>query len=415
MSLKILYVVPYVPNLIRVRPYNLIRYLSERGNEVTLVTLWTSPEEREDIELIRPYCHDLHAFELPKWRSYWNCLAALPTPHPLQAVYCWQPDAARKIRSILEENDFDVIHIEHLRGARYGLDLRSELEGTGKALPPIVWDSVDNISHLFRQASQESRAIFSRLVTRLELGKTEWFEARLMHEFERTTVTSPVDKEAFLALDRRRADPERIFVLQNGVDLAYFAPDADVARELETLVVSGKLSYHANVSMVLYLVREIMPLIWEEKPDVKLVIVGKDPAKEIQALGERPRITVTGTVDDIRPYLQRATAAVTPIVYGAGIQNKVLEAMACGTPVVSTPKAVSALSALPGEDLLVAQDPPAFARTVLDLLDDPEQQERLSAAGRRYVEDHHHWNVIAGHLEDVYRQAGQKTQVDLKL
>ncbi len=413
MPLKILYIVPYVPNLIRVRPYNLIRYLSERGNQVTLVTLWTSPDEREDLEAIRPYCHAVHAFELPKWRSYWNCLAALPTPNPLQAVYCWQPEAARKIRSILDESDFDVVHIEHLRGARYGLDLLSGAEG--KTLPPIVWDSVDNISHLFRQASEESRAVFNRLLTRFELGKTEWFEAKLMHAFEHTTVTSPVDKEAFLALDRERADPERIFVLQNGVDLSYFAPDDHVERDANTLVVSGKLSYHANVSMVMHLVREIMPLIWKEKPEVELFIVGKDPTKEVQALGERPEITVTGTVKDIRPYLQRATAALTPIVYGAGIQNKVLEAMACGTPVVSTPQAVSALSALPGVDLLVAQEPQAFARAVLDLLDDPEQQKRLSAAGRCYVENHHHWNVVAGQLEEVYRQTAQKTQANMKL
>ncbi len=413
MPLKILFIVPYVPNLIRVRPYNLIRYLSERGNQVTLVTLWTDPDEHDDVETIRPYCQDVHAFELPKWRSYWNCLAALPSSHPLQSVYCWQPEAAQKIRAILGEQDFDAIHIEHLRGARYGLDL---LSGTSEhKLPPIVWDSVDSISHLFRQAARESQAIWSRLLTGFELGKTEWFEAKVMHTFERTTVTSPVDKEAFLALDREAVEPERVFVLQNGVDLDYFAPDERIAREPETLVVSGKLSYHANISMVLHLVREIMPFIWSQKPNARLVIVGKDPSKEIQALAEMPGIAVTGTVKDIRPYLLSATAALTPIVYGAGIQNKVLEAMACGTPVVSTPQAVSALSALPGEDLLVEQEPKAFAQAVVDLLNDPDQQKRLSVAGRCYVKDHHHWNVIAGQLEDLYRQAGQNKQANLKL
>ncbi len=413
MPLKILFVVPYVPNLIRVRPYNLIRYLSERGNQVTLVTLWTSPEERKDLEAIRPYCQAVYAFELTKQRSYWNCLAALPTSNPLQSVYCWQPEAAQKIHSILQEMDFDIIHIEHLRGARYGLDLL--LRESGDHLPPIVWDSVDNISHLFRQASQESQSLLSRLLTGFELKKTELFEAQAARLFTNTTVTSPVDKQAFLALDREQGDPERIFVLQNGVDLDYFQPDERIQREPESLVVSGKLSYHANISMVLFLAREIMPLIWKQKPEVKLTIVGKDPSKEIQALDETRGVTVTGTVADIRPYLLRATAALTPIVYGAGIQNKVLEAMACGTPVVSTPQAISALSALPGEDLLVEQEPEAFARAVVDLLDDPEQQRRLSAAGRCYVEDHHHWNVIAGQLESVYRQARQKKQAYLKL
>ena len=104
------------------------------------------------------------------------------------------------------------------------------------------------------------------------------------------------------------------------------------------------MSYHANIAMTLYLVREILPIVWATNPDVKLWIVGKDPSKELLALQKYQKILVTGRVDDIRPYLRQATLSVSPLLYGAGIQNKILEAMACGTPVVATPLAVSALT-----------------------------------------------------------------------
>jgi glycosyltransferase involved in cell wall biosynthesis len=167
------------------------------------------------------------------------------------------------------------------------------------------------------------------------------------------------------------------------------------------------MSYHANISMVMYLVEQIMPLVWERRADVKLWIVGKDPTRDILALGEHANITVTGTVPDLRPYLRQATIAVTPITYGAGIQNKVLEAMACATPVITTPQAISAIEAMPGRDLLVAADVQRFAQSIVELLDNPAQQKSIGQAARKYVVYHHHWKNIVTRLEDIYRTAAQ--------
>ncbi|NIW43885.1 MAG: glycosyltransferase, partial [Gammaproteobacteria bacterium] len=111
----------------------------------------------------------------------------------------------------------------------------------------------------------------------------------------------------------------------------------------ETVVITGKMSYHANITMAVYLAEEIMPRVWAERPGVQLEIVGKDPSPEVQNLGEHKNVSVIGGVPDLRPYIQKATVAAAPILYGVGIQNKVLEAMACGTPVVVTPQAVSAI------------------------------------------------------------------------
>jgi polysaccharide biosynthesis protein PslH len=408
--MNILFVVPYVPSLIRVRPYNLIRYLAGRGHRITLLTLWSSPQEEEELKELERSCFQIKALHLPRSRSMWNSLAVLPTRQPLQSAYCWHPGLAEAALSFTHrtapDDHIDLVHVEHLRGVRYGLHLKSAAARTGMPAPPVVWDSVDSISLLFRQAASRSSRRFSRWLTRLELGRTEGYEGWLLSQFERVTVTSQADRQALLALSPQAEQVEgRVRVLPNGVDLDYFSLDGKVERDPSTLVISGKMSYHANVSMALHLVRDIMPLVWKERPEVKVQVVGKDPPREILALAENPSVEITGTVRDIRPYLRRAAVAAVPITYGAGIQNKVLEAMACGTPVVSTPQSASALQAVAGKDLLVADDPAAFAAAVLCLLDNPERRTAVGNAGRLYVEAHHHWDTIASRLEETYQEA----------
>jgi sugar transferase (PEP-CTERM/EpsH1 system associated) len=405
--LNILFFVPYVPNLIRIRPYNLIRSLSARGHRITLMTIWKDEQERKSLERIQEYCEDVHSFHLPGWRSLWNCLSAMPTRQPLQSVYSWEPELANEIVRLAKGNGrskCDVVHVEHLRGARYGAYLKTQLQNHNPGLP-VIWDSVDSISLLFRQAMLQSKSVISRSLTRFELQRTEPYEAGLVAQFDRVVVTSSADKHAFQSLPAAPSHSRFISVLPNGVDLDYFRPDQRVQREPATLVVSGKMSYHANVTMVLKLVEEIMPHVWRRRPDVKIFIVGKDPPRRIQSLSQNPNIVVTGTVGDLRPYLQKATIAMAPIVYGAGIQNKVLEAMACATPVIASPQATSALSVTTGQELMIATDSVCFADSILALLDDPERRERLGRGGRDYVEKNHQWFSIAGQLEQIYDQA----------
>lgn len=403
--MRILFVVPYTPNLIRVRPFNLIRFLAEKGHEVTVATLTTGEEEEADARALGAYCERVVSRPLPRWQSFLNCLLALPTKKPLQAAYCWQPALARDIEELIGADGrgrlFDVAHVEHLRGARYGLHL---MQASHDRLP-IVWDSVDSISYLFRQATVRSRSRSGRWMTRLELKRTERYEAWLLRQFRHILVTSPMDKRAFCSVVADSARRASITVLPNGVDLSYFRPAQNVERDDETIVVSGKMSYHANVTMVLFLVGEILPLVWARRPGVKLIVAGKDPPKELLELQEHPGVNVTGTVPDIRPYLRRATVAASPIQYGTGIQNKVLEAMACKTPVVATSQAVSALATEPGRDLLVADDAQNFARAILSLLEDKSRREAVGAAGYQYVTAQHDWERITDRLVERYQTA----------
>ena len=391
--MKILFVVPYVPNLIRVRPYNMIKSLSDLGNDVTVLTLFVNQDDQKDIERLKAICSEVIATKMPVWRSLLNSLKALFTKSPLQSFYSWNPALIDLVPNI---ENFDVVHVEHLRGSKYALHIKENYN------VPVVWDSVDCISHLFDQAQKQTKSFFGSLITKLDLNRTKIYEGWLIHQFSKVLVTSQVDKEALENLSEGSVNDSQICVLPNGVDLEYFQPDPNQEREVATLVVTGKMSYHANVTMVLNLIKKIMPMIWETKPNVKLYVVGKDPSSDIQEAGKDPNIVVTGTVDDMRPYLHKATVAVAPVVYGAGIQNKVLEAMACGTPVVTTTQSAQSIAAIPDKEFCVAENNEAFAHKTLALLNDNQYASEVGEAGYAFMKRNHDWEMIAAKLEEVY-------------
>ena len=419
--MRVLFVVPYAPTRIRTRPYHLLRALLSRGHEVTVATLWQSEEERDALDDLAKAGGRVAAERLPLGRSVWNCLRALSGTDPLQAHYSWSPRLAARLSQAVVETTFDVVHIEHLRGVRYGLALADTLSARAER-PALVWDSVDCISALFRRAARESQTRRVRVAARLELARTERCESSVAARFDRVVVTSDDDRSELLQLSDRRSPtspPPRIDVLPNGVDLDYFSPGPE-PREPLTLVITGKMSYHANATAVARFVEDVMPAIWAELPDTRLWVVGKDPTRELLKLGmpfdaaspnggpsgaRDPRVLLTGAVPDLRPFLRRATLAIAPIQYGVGIQNKVLEALACETPVVASHQAVAALEARSGMELAVASGPRELAGAVVALLKDPARRARLGQAGRAFVERRHDWGAIGSRLTTIYQHA----------
>lgn len=401
--MRIAYIVPYVPNQIRTRSYNLIAHLAELGHEVDVFTIGSNSSDREDAESLRSKCTRVVYHHQPLGRSLANAAGAVFTGQPLQSVYSWQPELLKEFERIAARKGgtaYDVIHVEHLRGSRYGVELKARFPDQ-----PVVWDSVDCISHLFKQASSESSDLFGKLITRFELERTRRMEGALLGCFDHVLVTSSIDREALLSLNPNGKQPGPISVLSNGVDQVFFHPNSEIQRDPETLVFSGKMSYHANISMVKYLVADIMPRIWNKRPGTRLLIVGKDPSAEVRELEKNPLIQVTGTVSDIRPFLWRATVSVVPLLYGAGIQNKILEAMATNTPVVTTFKSLKALQVQEGKELLAAHDAEGFSRAVLRLIEDRQLQKSISDAGASYVAANHNWSSIATWLVSIYEQA----------
>ena len=207
-----------------------------------------------------------------------------------------------------------------------------------------------------------------------------------------------------------------ITILPIGVDLEAFTPNYGTRSE-NTIVMTGKMSYHANITGALFLLEFVMPHVWSIRPDVRVQLVGANPSPEIRALALRfsGKVDVTGTVPDVAPYLQAATVAVAPITYGAGIQSKVLEAMACATPVVSSPQAISALKNIsPNHDLIVGETPIEIAEGILKLLENREMRQIIGAAGRKYVEFNHGWEAVVMLLEEIYRKIIKSLESALK-
>lgn len=419
--MRILFVVPYAPTRIRTRPYHLLRTLMAQGHDVTVATLWSTEEERAAIDELSGSASQVLAERLPVGRALWNCLRSVPGAEPLQARYSWSPRLATRLHQAAQQSHFDVVHVEHLRGVRYGLSLAGSL-GARADGPALVWDSVDCITALFRRAARESQTRRVRIAARFELPRTERYEGGVAGRFDRVLVTSEVDRSELLQAAGGRAPasrPPRVEVLPNGVDLDYFSPSAE-PREPMTLVITGKMSYHANATAVIRFVEDVMPAVWAELPETHLWIAGKDPTRELLKLGvpfdgagsngrptgaRDPRVLLTGWVADLRPFLRGATLAIAPIQYGVGIQNKVLEALACGAPVVASPQAVSALEATSGTDLVVASDPRGLAASIVALLKDPARRARLGRAGRAFVERRHDWHGIGRRLTTIYEHA----------
>lgn len=427
LQLKVLYVVPYVPNRVRTRPFHLIRTLAALGHRVTLATVWTNEADLADVESLKPCLQGVIREKVSAGSSIANCIKAIPSGEPFQAHYSWSADFSRRIIAAAKGGAYDVIHVEHLRGVKYGLALENAL--ANGAATPVVWDSVDCISLLFEHASGKSPELRTRLAARLELGRTRRFEGRVASAFSRIAVTSDMDRCALLELQarwlaengsvRRNDSAERVVVLPNGVDLDYFKPVAAERRQTNAIVFSGKMSYHANAAAVRLLATAVMPRIWAERPETELWLAGKDPSGEIRSLGVPfdgaangsqgdPRIRITGTVADLRPYLQRAAVALAPLEYAVGIQNKVLEAMACGTPVVVSGAAAQSLAARHDKEIFVGAGSDELAAHTLRLLNDDTLRKQTGAGGRAFVERMHDWEAIAASLQDLYVSARER-------
>src|SRR5262249_47702771 len=238
---------------------------------------------------------------------------------------------------------------------------------------------------------------------RLESSKVRRYETWLGSFFDIGSVISEEERRVLAPLVS-----QPVVVIPNGVDLDYFSPRSSAQSRgapHPCLILTGNMAYRANADAAKYLVADILPRIWEQRPDVQLYIVGMDPTPTVRRLADGERVVVTGRVEDVRPYFDQALVAVAPLRVARGLQNKVLEAMAMRVPVVASPAAVSGLAAVPSRDVLVAGDSQSFARAVLTLVQDPQLRARYAGAGRVYVTEHHDWAWLMGRFEDLLVRA----------
>lgn len=231
-------------------------------------------------------------------------------------------------------------------------------------------------------------------------------EHRRLLEFEREvaarTVTNvlctPLEDEVF-----RGSIPGRpTTVIRNGVDLEAFSP-AENAPEPGHLVFTGVMDYLPNIDGCQWFVEEVLPRVRERVPGATFSIVGARPTPAVERLAETPGVTVTGFVDSTQDWLRRAAVSVAPLRIARGIQNKVLEALAMGLPVVGTTSATQGVEGTAEEHYLVRDDAEGFAAAVVGLLEDPAAASRLAAAGRGLVEERYTWSSVLAPLDELVR------------
>jgi glycosyltransferase involved in cell wall biosynthesis len=405
INMRILFVAPYPLSRIRIRSYGFVSQLS-RVHNVTVLVLCSNGREAADVRALQNEGLRIIAVADKRAWKLLRALKALPTKEPLQVAFDASPALRAAIRQQLATGQFDLLHVEFIRA----------LGALPAEFPvPVVWDAVDCISRLYEHGAQFGATPMLRLLGTIEARRTRAYERLQLARFRHVLVTSERDRQALLAIAKdvpsssissisSHGECAEITVLPHGVDQEYCRPYRG-ERYAETLVFSGKMSFHANVAGVLHLVEAIMPLIWQKRPTVKLVIAGSNPPASVRRLAQDERIEVTGYVADMRPYIERAQIAVCPLPYAVGIQNKILEAMALGTPVVASSFAAAGLITTANQQILIADQPSEFAASVLHLLDDAEQWARLSQNGLAYIATYHNWTRIVEQLTAVYMNA----------
>ena len=230
----------------------------------------------------------------------------------------------------------------------------------------------------------------------LEGHKMQAAEKALARKFDLCTCTTKAELETL----RQFQVPTPTDWFPNGVDSDFFRPSGE-DYDANAIAFVGRMDYFPNQQAMLFFSNEVFPRIREKRPAATLAIIGAEPSAEIRRLGMRDGITVTGTVPDVRDHVRRSAVSVAPLSIARGTQNKIIECMAMGVPVVTSPEAAGGVDAVPGEHLLVARSPDAYADALLALMNDPVLRQRFAAAGRARIETHHSWTNSMARLDGI--------------
>lgn len=312
-----------------------------------------------------------------------RALGCFCTCHSIQIGF-WNSKRGRKEYSIFEKQvKPDVVYSQMVR----------TLPLVAKSTYPKVMDFQDALSMNMERRMVATHRGLRRFICHFEFKMLRSCEYRSFDIFDALTIISEPDSKAIP--HKRGKDIE---IVPNGVDFSFFKP-MEMNKEYD-VVFCGNMQYKPNVLTAEYLAREVMPLVWKELPKASLWLVGATPSFSVRCL-DCDKVTVTGTVDDIRPYYAKTKVFAAPMKTGSGLQNKLLEAMAMKVPCVTSSIANAALGAKAGQEILVGDTPQEVATHIVQLLQSNQQRDILADNAYSFVCSNYSWDTFGRRLSNI--------------
>ena len=385
--------VPYPPYRgDKLKIFNLARRLKDR-HELVLLTFAQTEEDLTYKAELEKIFKEVHFIYLPKWKSALGCLGGVLSNVPLQVLYFQSSAMRSKLKEVLKAHTFDAVHVQHLRMSPYMAHM--------KDIPRIL-DLPDAFSLYWERRKAVKRSLLTTIFENIEQKRVLGYEP-ILKEYDMSLVCSQEDLEYMCKTHKTT----NLRLLPNGVDMTTFAAGGHDYGHNNTLLFTGNMDYAPNVDAVGYFAESILPLIRAKMPDVKFVIAGQRPVPKVLALAN-DFITVTGFIKDLAAMYNTGSVVVAPLRFGAGTQNKVLEAMAMGIPVVCSNIGFAGLGIKSGEGAVMQTDPEAFANSVIDLLSSEEERRHVGTAGMRVISTRFDWDAITRLLEDYFVEIAGK-------
>ena len=389
--------IPYPPNKgDKIRSYNELRHLA-RNHRVFLGCFADQPEDLAHVPALQKLAADVEVVALDTRRARLRSLTAIASRDALSVRYFASPRLQAWVDRTLAEQQIDAVLLFSSPMWAYV---------AGKAVPAVM-DFCDVDSDKWRQYAARA-PLPLRPVYALEARRLAAWEERVVRAAEASVLVAERELRLWdgLPLELQR----KVHIVRNGVDLEFFMPRPAPPAGDDTVVFTGAMDYYANVDAVTYFAHEVLPRVRARRPQARFVIVGSRPTAEVRLLERLPGVVVTGFVDDIREWYARAAVCVVPLRIARGIQNKLLEALAMGRPVVSTTAAADGLGAGASDGIRVADDAHALADAVVQLLGDRDAANAQGALGRRFVEREYDWERAMGALEGLLTGAARHSQ-----
>jgi sugar transferase (PEP-CTERM/EpsH1 system associated) len=359
----------------RVRAFHIIRHLA-RSHEVTVAAPTRSADEQKGAEQLKPHCSMVITGPITAPAAAARMVKNLATATPSSMGFFYSPQLAARIRQAVSAQPFDMVFV-------YCSSVAPYVEGIEGAIKVI--DFVDMDSQKWLVYAKAHRFPLS-LGYWLEGTKLQREEARIARAFDLSMCVTPGELATLRSFGVRSATGW----FPNGVDLDYFAP-TKAPYDPNAICFVGRMDYFPNQQAVTDFCDHVLPKVQNARPEASFTIIGAEPPRAVRALARRPGVTVTGTVADVRAFVRRSAVSVAPLRIARGVQNKILEAMAMGVPVVASPQTAKGIEAISGWHLMVAADPEAMAAAVIRLLCDQEERQRLARAAREHVVQTYSW------------------------